>query len=63
MNHVLATAVLFPILIPQGLYVSITVPRLPEPTGERVGEVGHGSPLRLLIVGDSSAAGVGVATQ
>ena len=38
-------------------------PLLPEADGERSGEVGEGSLLRLLIAGDSSAAGVGVATQ
>ncbi len=39
------------------------MPRLPEAAGERDGVVGRGSLLRLLIVGDSSAAGVGVAEQ
>ncbi|MCK7494983.1 MAG: hypothetical protein MZW92_30740 [Comamonadaceae bacterium] len=33
----------------------------PRPAGERHGVVGEGPPLRLLIAGDSSAAGVGVA--
>jgi lysophospholipase L1-like esterase len=38
--------------------------RLPEARGERAGVTGAGDvTLRLLIVGDSSAAGVGVATQ
>lgn len=36
---------------------------LPEAAGPRDGEVGRGELLRLLIVGDSSAAGVGAATQ
>ncbi|WP_218892054.1 SGNH/GDSL hydrolase family protein [Granulicella arctica] len=42
-----------------------TVIRLPEPAGERNGSVGEpsGQPLRLLFVGDSSAAGVGVEEQ
>ena len=39
------------------------MPRLPEAAGERDGVVGRGPLLRLLIVGDSSAAGVGVAVQ
>ena len=36
---------------------------LPEPQGLRSGTIGRGAPFRLLIVGDSSAAGVGAATQ
>ncbi|WP_238704954.1 SGNH/GDSL hydrolase family protein [Parasedimentitalea marina] len=36
---------------------------LPEPEGARTGSAGSGSSLRLLIVGDSSAAGVGAQTQ
>ncbi|MFV1491688.1 SGNH/GDSL hydrolase family protein [Phaeobacter sp. JH18-32] len=36
---------------------------LPEPSGPRFGQQGQGTPLRLLIVGDSSAAGVGVGRQ
>lgn len=63
MNHHLATLGLGPILLVQGHYVRRVTPRLPEPDGERHGVVGEGSPLRLLIVGDSAAAGVGAATQ
>ncbi|MFS4581867.1 SGNH/GDSL hydrolase family protein [Phaeobacter sp. C3_T13_0] len=37
--------------------------RLPEPSGPRFGQLGHGTPLRLLVAGDSSAAGVGVGRQ
>ena len=37
--------------------------RLPEPPGDRRGEAGVGAPLRLLVTGDSSAAGVGAAHQ
>ncbi len=40
-----------------------TVPQLPEPRGAREGVRGSGRPLRLLIAGDSAAAGVGAATQ
>ena len=36
---------------------------LPEPPGPREGVNGEGAPLRLLILGDSAAAGVGAATQ
>jgi len=52
-----------PILWMQGLRVRSRTPTLPEPSGDRSGEVGSGQSLRLLIVGDSSAAGVGVSKQ
>lgn len=45
-----------PILLLQGKRVRRNTPRLPEPEGPRSGGAG---PFRLLIVGDSSAAGVG----
>lgn len=54
---------LAPLLLGQGLYVKRVTPRLPEPDGERSGSAGEGKSLRLLIVGDSAAAGVGVAHQ
>jgi lysophospholipase L1-like esterase len=59
----LAGAVLAPILIAQGLHARRVTPRLPEPPGERHGRLGSGPALRLLIAGDSSAAGVGAASQ
>jgi len=40
-----------------------TTPRLPEPPGHRAGTAGRGSLVRLLVAGDSGAAGVGAATQ
>lgn len=52
-----------PILLAQGLYVRRTTPILAEAAGPRSGERGSGEELRLLIVGDSAAAGVGVARQ
>lgn len=52
-----------PLWVTQALLMRSRTPLLPEPEGERSGEVGEGALLRLLIVGDSSAAGVGVATQ
>ena len=58
-----ATLALTPLLLAQALYVRRTTPRLPEPDGERRGLTGNGRPLRLLILGDSAAAGVGVAHQ
>lgn len=52
-----------PLLWLQGRHVWRTTPRLPEPTGARSGHSGSGPRLRVLIVGDSAAAGVGAATQ
>lgn len=39
------------------------VPRLPEAAGPRFGTLGSGKPLRVLILGDSAAAGVGADSQ
>ncbi len=61
--HPLLILPLAPLLLLQGLYVRKVTPRLPEPPGPRSGEIGDGQPLRLLIVGDSAAAGVGAETQ
>ncbi|MBW4934933.1 SGNH/GDSL hydrolase family protein [Marinobacter sp. F4206] len=63
MLYPLSTLTLGPILIGQGHYVRRVTPRLPEPDGEREGVTGSGPELRLLIVGDSAAAGVGVLNQ
>jgi lysophospholipase L1-like esterase len=52
-----------PLLLAQGVWTRRRTPRLPEAEGERQGEVGRGPLLRLLVVGDSSAAGVGVERQ
>lgn len=61
---VAAKLALGPILLPQARWVRRVALRLPEPVGAREGLVGEGTPaLRLLVVGDSSAAGVGVADQ
>lgn len=54
---------LAPILLCQGRKVRQTTLRLPEAAGARKGRAGQGKPLRLLILGDSSAAGVGASTQ
>ena len=54
---------LSPLLVAQGLLARTRIPRLPEADGARAGEVGEGPLWRLLVAGDSSAAGVGVATQ
>ncbi len=63
LGHAAAAIGLAPVFIAQGLYVRCVTPRLPEPFGERSGVQGSGPPLGLLILGDSAAAGVGVATQ
>ena len=63
MKHLAATIVLGPLLLLQGRHVRRVTPVLPEPPGPREGRSGQGPPLRLLIVGDSAAAGVGAATQ
>ncbi|MBX3603889.1 MAG: SGNH/GDSL hydrolase family protein [Piscinibacter sp.] len=54
---------LMPVLVAQAVALRRRAVTLPEAAGERTGRLGAGPPLRLLIVGDSSAAGVGVATQ
>ncbi len=52
-----------PVLVAQALLTRARLPRLPEAEGPRSGIVGRGPALRLLIAGDSSAAGVGVVHQ
>jgi len=56
---------LSPLLVAQAILTRRRLPRLPEAEGPRRGFVGAAgaTPLRLLIAGDSSAAGVGVVTQ
>ncbi|MEC7120162.1 MAG: SGNH/GDSL hydrolase family protein [Pseudomonadota bacterium] len=63
MPNPLITLSLAPFLILQGRHVRRVTPRLPEPDGARAGQAGSGQLLRLLIIGDSAAAGVGVSRQ
>jgi len=64
MIDVAARIALGPMLLAQASALRATAMQLPEAAGERSGRIGSGEPvLRLLIAGDSSAAGVGVATQ
>lgn len=58
-----ARASFYPLLFGQGVWVRRTAMRLPEPRGPREGVIGEGPDLRLLITGDSTAAGVGVRSQ
>jgi lysophospholipase L1-like esterase len=55
--------VLSPLLVAQAVGTRRRAPVLPEAAGPREGVVGAGRPVRVLIVGDSSGAGVGVASQ
>lgn len=54
---------LAPLLAAQTVWVRRRALKLPEPSGARHGDIGTGTPLRLLVMGDSSAAGVGVQNQ
>jgi lysophospholipase L1-like esterase len=55
---------LAPLLVGQAVLTRRRAPILPEAAGDRYGQLGRGPvALRLLIVGDSSAAGVGVDHQ
>ncbi|TBW59593.1 SGNH/GDSL hydrolase family protein [Marinobacter halodurans] len=63
MLHRLLLLPLAPALIVEGRWVRARTPRLPEPDGAREGICGDGPDLRLLIIGDSAAAGVGAPTQ
>jgi lysophospholipase L1-like esterase len=56
-------ALLFPVLLVQGLLVRRRVLRLPEASGPTSGSVPGPDPLRLLVLGESTAAGVGAATH
>lgn len=62
-TEALAKIMLGPVLLMQGAYTRRVTPKLPEAEGEREGSAGSGESLRLLILGDSAAAGVGATTQ
>jgi lysophospholipase L1-like esterase len=59
----LSHTLLLPILLVQATFVRARAMMLPDPSGPRHGVVGQGPLLRVLIIGDSSALGVGVETQ
>lgn len=52
-----------PLLLVQAVITRAKTVRLPEPEGPRSGVYGRGPALRLLIIGDSAAAGVGATHQ
>lgn len=56
-------AILWPVLWLQARHVFRITPKLPEASGLRSGQSGSGPHCRILIAGDSGAAGVGVSTQ
>ncbi|SIT82387.1 Lysophospholipase L1 [Yoonia rosea] len=58
-----ARTLLFPVLVVQGALVRRSALHLDDPSGRRHGVSGQGPDLRLLIIGDSSAVGVGTSHQ
>src|SRR4029453_9152114 len=63
MGYEMTRFALGPVFAFQGRYVRRVTPRLPEAPGPRAGTLGAGSELRLLVLGDSAAAGVGAPSQ
>ena len=61
--YLTARLLLAPLLVGQIAVTRKRVRVLPEATGPRQGRAGDGPLLRLLMIGDSSAAGVGAGTQ
>lgn len=61
--HYLYRFTFYPVLLLQGPFIKWNTVKLPEPDGPRQGVIGTGPKLSLLILGDSSAAGVGEAYQ
>lgn len=55
---------LLPVALPQALHTRRTALRLPEAAGPQAGGYpGHGDPWRLVVIGESTVAGVGVDRQ
>lgn len=63
MLEALITAALAPVLLVQGRRVRRTALELPHAAGALEGSSGSGVPFKLLVLGDSAGAGVGVAHQ
>lgn len=56
-----ASILLTPVVYPQGVLTRLKIGKLPEAAGERVGRSGQGTNvLRVLLLGESTIAGVGV---
>ncbi len=55
--------ILLPLLLPQALHTRRHALRLPPAGGAQCGEVGIGESLHLLVLGESTVAGVGVEAQ
>jgi lysophospholipase L1-like esterase len=55
-----ALPLLAPLFFLQGIFTRAFTVKLPEAAGPRSGSAGRGPAMRILIVGDSAAAGVGV---
>lgn len=62
-QRLLLLSVLSPVLWLQASNVRRLTPCMPEPPGSRAGTAGRGPQLRLLVAGDSGAAGVGAPTH
>lgn len=62
-HRYLLLMLLGPLFWLQAKYVRRVTPRMPEPPGSRSGVCGSGPLVRVLVVGDSAAAGVGAASQ
>ena len=62
-EHLLLLSILWPLMWLQARHVRRTAPQMPEPPGHRAGTTGQGSLMRLLVAGDSGAAGVGAVSQ
>lgn len=62
--RVLGTVAAAPVLVAQALHVRRVTPRLPGAGGPVEGVVaGHGDPFRVVVLGESTADGVGAATH
>ena len=63
LERYLLLTLLGPVFWLQGRHARRNTPLLPEPIGPRRGTAGQGSSIRILIAGDSAAAGVGAQAQ
>ncbi len=59
-----ASIILLPLLITQGLWIRQRIPRLPGAAGSETGVAGNnGAPFKLLVIGESTVAGIGAPTH